>query len=103
MHVKKGDTVLVIAGKDKGKKGKVLEVMPKQNRVLVEGVNMITKHQKPSPQMQQGGIVHQEGPIHASNVKVWSKSDKKAVRVGYKKLDNGEKVRVSRASGEVID
>ncbi|NBI05642.1 50S ribosomal protein L24 [Senegalia massiliensis] len=103
MHVKKGDTVVVIAGKDKGKKGKVLQVIPKKNRVLVEGVNMITKHQKPSQQMQQGGIVHQEGAIHASNVMVWSKADDQGVRVGYKTLDNGKKVRVSKKSGEVID
>lgn len=103
MHVKKGDTVVVIAGKDKDKKGKVLQVMPKNDRVLVEGVNMVTKHQKPSAQMQQGGIIHQEGSIHASNVMVWSKTDKKAVRVGYKTLENGEKIRVSKKTGEAID
>ncbi|MBS4535547.1 50S ribosomal protein L24 [Clostridium sp. D2Q-14] len=103
MHVKKGDTVVVIAGKDKGKKGKILKVMPKKDRVLVEGINMVTKHQKPNAQMQQGGIIHQEGPIHVSNVMIWSKADNKAVRVGYKTLENGEKIRISKKSGEAID
>ena len=103
MHVKKGDTVLVIAGKDKGKKGKVLTAIPKSNRVIVEGVNMLTKHQKPTPQMQQGGIIHQEGPIDVSNVMVFCSKDKAAVRVGYKFLENGEKVRVCKKCGEVLD
>ncbi|MCT4662337.1 MAG: 50S ribosomal protein L24 [Tissierellales bacterium] len=103
MHIKKNDTVVIIAGKDKGKKGKVLACYPKKNRVLVEGVNMMTKHVKPSAQMQQGGLVHQEGPIHASNVMVWSEKDKQGVRVGTKVLENGDKVRISRKSGEILD
>lgn len=103
MHIKKNDIVVVIAGKDKGKKGKVLACYPKKDRVLVEGVNMMTKHVKPSAQMQQGGLVHQEGPIHASNVMVWSEKDKKGVRVGTKVLENGDKVRISRKSGEILD
>lgn len=103
MHVKKGDTVVVITGKDKGKKGKVLHVLPKKNRVIVEDVNMVTKHQKPNQQMQQGGRIQQEAAIHASNVMLWDKKANQGVRVGYKFLDNGKKVRISKKTGEVID
>ncbi len=103
MHVKKGDTVVVISGKDKGKKGKVLQAMPKDSRVIVEGVNMMTKHQKPSQQMQQGGIIHREAPIHVSNVMIFDKKANQGVRIGYKLLANGEKVRVSKKTGEVLD
>lgn len=102
MHVKKGDMVVVISGKDKGKKGKVLAAMPKKNRVIVEGVNMLTKHQKPNPQLQQGGIIHQEGPIHVSNVMLYCSKDKTGVRVGHKVLENGKKVRVCKKCGEVL-
>ena len=103
MYVKKGDTVVVISGKDKGKKGRVLQAMPKENRVIVEGVNMLTKHQKPSAKVQQGGIIHQEGPVHASNVMLWDAKAKAPTRVGYKVLENGTKVRVSKKSGETIE
>jgi large subunit ribosomal protein L24 len=103
MHVKKGDTVVVISGKDKGKKGKILQAMPKADRVIVEGVNMATKHQKPTAKVQQGGIVHQEGSIHVSNVMLWDNKAKAPTRVGYKVLDNGKKVRVSVKSGETIE
>lgn len=103
MHIKKGDTVVVIAGKDKGKKGKVLVAMPKQERVIVEGVNMVTKHQKPSQKVQQGGIIHQEGPIHVSNVMVYDAQAKQGVRVKHKVQENGKKVRVSAKSGEILD
>jgi len=102
VHVKKGDTVVVITGKDKGKKGKVLQVLPKKNRVIVEGVAMVTKHQKPNQQMQQGGRIEQEAAIDASNVMIWDKKANQGVRVGYK-LENGKKVRVSKKTGEVID
>lgn len=101
-HVKKGDTVVVITGKDKGKKGKVLQVIPKQDRVIVEGVNMMTKHQKPTPQVQQGGIIHQEAAIHISNVMPFDAKAGKGVRIGYKTLENGTKVRISKATGEQI-
>jgi len=103
MHVKKGDTVVVTTGKDKGKKGKVLTAFPKNNRVIVEGVNMLTKHKKPSAKVQQGGIIHQEGPVDASNVMLYCSKDKQGVRVGYKTLENGDKVRVCKKCGEVLD
>ncbi|SDZ31499.1 large subunit ribosomal protein L24 [Proteiniborus ethanoligenes] len=102
MHVKKGDTVVVISGKDKGKKGKVLAAMPKTDRVIVEGVNMLTKHKKPNAQLQQGGIIHQEGSIHVSNVMLYCNKDKTGVRVGHKILENGEKVRVCKKCGETL-
>ena len=97
---KKGDMVQVIAGKDKGKEGKVISVNKKNHTVLVEGINMITKHAKPSMTNQQGGIIHQEGPIDISNVMYLHNG--KATRVGFK-LDGDKKVRVAKATGEVID
>lgn len=103
MRIKKGDTVVVIAGKDKSKTGKVLQVLPKKERVIVEGINMITKHQKPNPQLQQGGIIKQEAPIHVSNVMFYDKKVKQGVRIGYKFLENGKKVRISKKTGEVLD
>ena len=98
LKIKKGDTVKVIAGKDKDKEGKVLSV--KDGKVIVEGINMITKHAKPSMANQQGGIVHQEGPIDASNVMFVS--DGKVSRIGFK-MDGDKKVRVAKATGKVID
>ncbi|MDR5659541.1 50S ribosomal protein L24 [Serpentinicella sp. ANB-PHB4] len=103
MRIKKEDTVVVIAGKDKGKKGKVLQVFPKKNKVVVEGVNIVTKHQKPNNQTQQGGIVKFEAPIDASNVMYFDKKADQGVRVGFKILENGEKVRVSKKTQEVLD
>ena len=103
MRIKKGDTVVVIAGKDKGKKGKVLQVLPKKNKIIVEGINIITKHQRPDRQLQQGGIINQEAAIDVSNVMFWDKKAGQGVRTGYKFLDNGEKVRMSKKTGEEID
>lgn len=103
MHVKKGDTVIVIAGNDKGKKGKVLSVDTKKNRVIVENVRMVTKHQKPSMKAQQGGIVHMEAPIHVSNVQLYDPKAKTGTRVGKKVLADGKKVRVSVKTGEVLE
>jgi large subunit ribosomal protein L24 len=103
MHVRKGDTVELISGKDKGKKGKVLTAFPKGNRVIVEGVNMLTKHVKPTRQMQQGGIIHQEGPVHASNVLLYCPKCKKGRRTGKKILKDGTKVRFCRTCGETLD
>ena len=100
MKIKKGDTVKVIAGKDKDKEGKVIAVNKKDNKVLVEGVNMLTKHTKPSAANQNGGIIQQEGPIDASNVMYLHKG--KATRVGFK-MDGDKKVRVAKSTGEVID
>ena len=98
--IKKGDLVRVIAGKDKDKEGKVLSVNKKDNTVLVEGINMVTKHTKPSAQNQNGGIVNQEGPMDVSNVMLVHNG--KTTKIGYKVVD-GKKVRVARATGEVID
>ena len=100
MKIKKGDMVKVIAGKDKDKEGKVIAVDKKDGRVLVEGVNMLTKHTKPSMANQNGGIVHKEGYIDASNVMLLHNG--KATRVGFK-MDGDKKVRFAKATGEVID
>lgn len=101
MHkIKKGDLVKIITGKDKDKTGKILAVNTKKNTVTVEGCNMVTKHTKPSAQNQQGGIVHQEGPVDISNVMLVV--DGKATRVGFQTVD-GKKVCVAKATGKVID
>ena len=100
MKIKKGDMVKVIAGKDKDKEGKVIAVNKKNNTLLVEGINMVTKHAKPSMANQQGGIVHQEAPIDASNVMLIHEG--KATRVGFK-FEDGKKVRFAKATGKVID
>ena len=101
MFVKKGDKVKVITGKDKNKEGVVLAAFPKKDKVIVEGVNVVKKHQKPSQAAPQGGIVEMEAPIHVSNVMVVD-SIGVAGRVGYKEVD-GKKVRVSKKTGEVLD
>ena len=98
--IKKGDTVKVIAGKDKDKEGKVIAVNQKDGKVVVEGVNMITKHAKPNASNPNGGIIHQEGPIDASNVMYMHKG--KATRVGIK-MDGDKKVRYAKSTGDVID
>ena len=100
MKIKTGDTVKVIAGKDKDKEGKILSVDKKTGRVVVEGVNMVTKHAKPSAANQQGGIINKEAPIDASNVMYVQNG--KATRIGYK-VEDGKKVRVAKKTGEVID
>ncbi|MPW25016.1 50S ribosomal protein L24 [Alkalibaculum sp. M08DMB] len=103
VHVKKDDMVMVNSGKSKGVKGKVLSVFPKENRVIVEGVNVVTKHMKPSQKVQQGGIIKQEGKIHASNVLLYCDSCKKGVRVGKKALEDGTKVRYCKKCGETFN
>ena len=100
MKIKTGDTVKVIAGKDKDKEGKVLSVDKKTGRVVVEGENMVNKHAKPSASNQQGGIINKEAPIDASNVMYVQNG--KATRIGYK-VEDGKKVRVAKKTGEVID
>ncbi|CAM3497085.1 MAG: LSU ribosomal protein L24p (L26e) [Hydrogenibacillus schlegelii] len=103
MHVKKGDKVMVISGKDKGKIGTVLAAYPKKSRVLVEGVNIVKKHQKPSPQYPQGGIIEKEAPIHVSKVMPIDPKTGKPTRVGYQILPDGRKVRIAKRSGEPLD
>ncbi|OXS52740.1 50S ribosomal protein L24 [Cohnella sp. CIP 111063] len=103
LHVKKDDNVIVISGKDKGKKGRIIAAYPRENRVLVEGVNMIKRHTRPNPQNQQGGIIEREAAIHASNVMHIDPKSGKPTRIGYQTLDNGKKVRVAKRSGESID
>lgn len=102
MHVIKGDKVQVITGKDKGKQGVILEAYPKKNRVLVEGVNIVKKHSKPSQANPQGGIISQEAPIHVSNVMPLDPKTDNPTRVGYQEI-NGKKVRVAKKSGEILD
>jgi large subunit ribosomal protein L24 len=103
MHVKSGDIVVVIAGKDKGKKGKVLKAFPKENRVIVESINMLTKHKKAQGPKSPGGIIKFEGTINASNVMHFCEKDKAGVRVGYNILADGKKVRVCKKCGEVLN
>lgn len=103
VHVKKEDHVLVLSGKDKGKKGKVLSVNPSTSQVIVEGVNMSTKHKKPRGRYQQGGIVHQESAINSSNVMLVCDKCGKPTKVAKKILDNGQKVRTCKQCDEIID
>jgi len=102
MFVKKGDNVIVISGNDKGKIGKVLEVLVKQNRVVVEGVNITTRHLKPSNENPDGGIEKIEAPIHASNVQILDPKTEDRTRIG-KKIVDGKKVRYAKKSGEILD
>lgn len=102
LKIKKGDTVIVNTGKDKGKKGEVLKTMPEKARVIVQGVNVVKKHQKPT-QLSPGGIQEKELSIHISNVSLADPKEDKPTRVGYKILENGKKVRVAKRSGETID
>jgi large subunit ribosomal protein L24 len=102
-HVRKGDTVIVVAGKERGKKGKVLRVLPEKGRVVVERINMIKKHQRPTQKIRQGGIIEREGAIHLSNVMLVDPGSNKPTRVGMRALSDGKKVRVARRSGEMLD
>jgi large subunit ribosomal protein L24 len=102
LKIKKGDKVVVITGRDKGKVGEVKKVMPTENRVIVDGVNMIKRHTRPSAG-NPGGIVEKEASIHVSNVAYVDPKTDKPTRIGYKTLEDGRKVRVARRSGEVID
>lgn len=102
MFVKKGDKVKVMTGKDKGKSGVVKQALPRQDKVIVEGINMVKKHVKSSAEAPQGGIVETEAPIHVSNVMLVDPSTGEATRVGYK-VENGKKVRYAKKSGEILD
>jgi len=99
--INKGDHVIVLSGRDKGKHGEVIEVRPKEARALVRGVNMVRRHQKQTAQ-QEGGIVSKEGPIHLSNLALEDPKDGKPTRVGFKLLADGKKVRFAKRSGEII-
>lgn len=101
LHVKTGDTVYVISGKDKGKTGKVKKVFPKKGKIVVEGINMVTKHLKPSPANPQGGVVTSEAALFSCKVMLFDEKTGKPTRVGHKIVD-GKKVRVSKKSGEVL-
>lgn len=103
LHVKKDDTVMVIAGKDKGKTGKVIQTEPNNDKVLVEGINILTKHIRPRRENQQSGIFKQEGSIHVSNVLLYCPKCKKGVRAGKKELTDGSKVRICSKCGETFD
>ena len=102
--IRKGDEVVVITGKDKGKRGTVLRVIPDEDRVVVEGVNVVKKHQKPNPMRgQQGGIVEKTLSVHVSNIAIFNSVTGKADRVGVKVLEDGKKVRVFKSNGEVVN
>lgn len=102
LKIKKGDRVVVLAGKDKGKQGEVVKMLPKEERAIVSGVNMIKRHQRQTAS-QEGGIISKEASIHVSNLAVEDPKDGKPTRVGYKTLEDGRKVRFAKRSGEVID
>ncbi len=101
-RIRKGDTVVVLAGKDKGRSGEVLKVMPKDDKALVRGINMIKRHQRQT-QAQEGGIISKEAAIHLSNLAVADPKDGKPTRVGFQVQKDGKKVRVAKRSGELID
>ena len=100
--IKKGDKVVVLTGRDKGRGGEVIRVIPTENRAVVRGVNVVTRHQKQTAS-EQGGLVRKEAPIHLSNIAVADPATGKATRVGFKTLEDGKKVRFAKASGETID
>jgi large subunit ribosomal protein L24 len=100
--IKKGDKVVVLTGRDKGKTGEVFQVMPKETRALVRGVNLVKRHQKQSAS-QEAGIISKEAPVHMSNIALLDPKDGKPTRVGFKVLDDGRKVRVAKRSGDLID
>ena len=103
MHIRKNDTVVVLAGKYKGRRGRVLRVYPRQDRVLVEGVNMIKRHTRPSARNQQGGIVEREAPVHISNVMAWCEAANRPSRVVMKRLEDGTRVRTYKVNGETLN
>jgi large subunit ribosomal protein L24 len=100
--IKKGDQVVVLTGRDRGKKGEVIQVMPQETRALVRGVNMVRRHQRQSAG-QEGGIISKEAPIHLSNLALEDPKDGKPTRIGFKKLTDGRKVRFAKRSGEMIE
>ena len=103
MNFKTGDKVNVIAGKDKGKSGKILHILKKEDKVVVEGINMVKKHQKPNAANQTGGIIERENPIHISNIMIADPKTGKSTRIGHEINKNGKKVRISKKSNEKLD
>jgi len=103
VHVKSGDTVYVLSGKDRGKKGKILRVLPKEQRVIVEGVNIIKKHQKPRSDYHQGGIIEKEAPIHSSNVMLVCPRCNKPTKIAKEVSESGQRSRVCKKCNEIID
>jgi large subunit ribosomal protein L24 len=103
MDIRKGDTVLVITGKYKGRKGRVLRTIPSESRLIVEGVNMMKRHTRPSSRNQQGGIVERERPIHVSNVMAWCEAAGKPSKIVRKRLEDGTRVRVFKVNGETLN
>ena len=102
-HIKKDDFVKIIAGKDRGKQGKVLRVFPHEGRLTVERINMVKRHTRPTRQMQQGGIIEREGKLHISNVMLICSKCERGVRIGHRLLENEKKVRICRRCGELLD
>ncbi|MEM1398487.1 MAG: 50S ribosomal protein L24 [Pseudomonadota bacterium] len=102
MKLKKGDKVMMMTGRDKGRQGEIVKVLPRENRVIVDGVNVVKRHTRPS-QTQAGGIIEKAASVHASNVAIVDPKDGKPTRVGYRTLEDGRKVRFAKLSGEVID
>ncbi len=102
LHIKKGDTVYVNSGEDRGKQGRVLEVLPKKQRAIVEGINVVSKSTKPTAKHPQGGIIKMEAPIHVSNLNLLDPKSGKPTRVGHRINEDGKKVRYSKKSGEEI-
>ena len=103
MHVHREDTVVVLTGKDRGKKGRVIRLFPKEDRALVEKINMVKRHTRPTQQLPQGGIVEKESPIHLSNLQVICSKCGKATRIAHKNLSSGQKARVCKKCGEILD
>lgn len=103
LHVKKGDTVLVLSGKDKGKRGKVLRALPREGRVVVEGVHVVKKHVKPNRKVMQGGIIAQEAPLHAAKVMLVCPKCNTPTRIARRRLADGKSVRACRRCGEIVD
>ncbi len=102
LKVKKGDHAVILTGRDKGKRGEIVKVLPAQSKVVIQGINLVRRHQKQSAS-QEGGIISKEAPIHVSNIAIEDPKDGEPTRVGYKILDDGRKVRFAKRSGELID
>ena len=103
MHIRKSDTVMVISGKFKGRRGRVLRVIPSEDRILVEGINIVKRHTRPSNRQQQGGIVEREAPIHISKVRAWCEEAAAPSQIIMKRLEDGSRVRVYKINGETLN